>query len=191
MFYNDSLTSDMLEKAESTARSGYNAIKVEHCHALRGEWHLSRGETELAVESLTEGVRLARGTGRNVEHLEALLTLARLRSGLLAETRDEAENLRGTNGLAALTVAEIWQELGDRDRAIGHALRAHKWAVGDGEPYVKRYRLDRARDFLKKLDAPLPIVPDHDPSQDTSYRWEADVRQHIAVLKAKKHEGEP
>jgi hypothetical protein len=51
-------------------------------------------------------------------------------------------------------VAELWWRLREHDHAVEHALRAHRWAVADGEPYVYRYYLDRTRTLLAELGPP-------------------------------------
>jgi hypothetical protein len=72
----------------------------------------------------------------------------------------------------------------DRHRHLG-ALRADRWAVADGLPYVRRYYLDRIRGLLSELGAVLPEVPKHDPSSDVPHSWEIDVRNYIEQLHAK------
>ena len=68
------------------------------------------------------------------------------------------------------------------------ALRAHEWAVADGEPYVYRHLLDSTRTLLEELGAELPEVPQHDPASDPPFEWEADVRKMIEELKAERAE---
>ena len=95
------------------------------------------------------------------------------------------EQLSSSAG-GTLALAELWRELGDRDRATEHAVRAHRFAVADGEPYVHRYYLDRTRALLAELGAALPEVPLHDPAKTPPYPWEADVHAFIAKLRAER-----
>ena len=126
---------------------------------------------------------MAREVGREDPVAEARLALARLRAGMPGDAHAEAERLSTSAG-GTLALAELWRELGDRDRAVEHALRAHRWAVADGEPYVHRYYLDRTRALLAGLGAALPEVPRHDPAKTPPYPWETDVRAFIAKLRA-------
>ena len=97
-------------------------------------------EPSLAIEKLGHSVRMARETGGEDVFCEALLALARLRAGERFEARAEAERLSKADR-GNLAVSELWCELGERDRAVEHALRAHKFYVSDGDPYVLRYYL--------------------------------------------------
>jgi hypothetical protein len=96
----------------------------------------------------------------------------------------EAERLSNAGG--GLALAELWHALGERDRAIEHALRAHQWSVADGEPYVQRYWLDRTRALLADLGVPLPDVPRYDPAKAHIFSFEAELRVFIDKLKAKR-----
>jgi tetratricopeptide (TPR) repeat protein len=186
LFYRGELTEVFLAQAEALARGGRNRSVTRHLYTLRGEWYLARDEPARAVASLTEAVRMAREVGGEVAHPEALLALARLRAGERFDAVGEGERLGKAGDEAALAVAELWRELGDRDRAIEHALRAHRWAVADGEPYVHRYELDRTRALLTEHGAELPEVPRHAPATVKPFPWEKDVRAFIDKLRAER-----
>ena len=186
LFYLGQLTEAGLVQAETLAASGRNRRAIRELHSLRGERCLARQEPALAVATFQESVRMAREVGRNDPVAEARLALARLRAGMSGDARAEAERLSKAPEELAFALAELWRELGDRDRAVEHALRAHRWAVADGEPYVRRYELDRTRALLAGLGADLPEVPRHDPAKTPPYPWEADVRAFIAKLRAER-----
>ena len=179
------LTEAMLMQAEELAREGHNHGAIRSLNQTWGEWYLSRGEPSLAIEKLGHAVRMAREIGSEDGFSEAMLALARLRAGERFDARGEAERLSKT-GWGTLALAELWWKLGARDRAVEHALRAHKFYVSDGEPYLWRYRLDRTRALLAELGVPLPEIPKYDPAKAKIYPWEKDVRAFIDKLKAKR-----
>lgn len=190
-FRRGELANTELEKATALCRDGRNRATLCDCLLLRGEWHLSRGEEKLAIDPISEALRLHRQVGGDDPVGEALLTLAQFRSGQPVNALEVLERLDGqTGGLAALTVAEIWRELGDTERAIAAALRAHKSACGSGEPYVDRYYLDRADALLRELGETPPEVPQHDPANDEVFEWEADVRALIEKTRKEREERE-
>jgi hypothetical protein len=175
----------MLAEAEKLAREGHNYVTSREMNRMWGEWHLSRREPSLAIEKLHHSLHMARATGHEDLFCEALLALARLRGGERVDARAEAERLSKT-GQGNLAVAELWCELGERDHAVEHALRAHELYVSDGEPFVFRYYLDRTRALLAKIGAPLPEIPKYDAAQGKIYPWEKDVRDFIDKLKAER-----
>jgi hypothetical protein len=183
LFYRDQLTEETLTQAQRLAKAARNRVAIKALHSLRGEWHLARGEPMLAVDNLAEAVRMAREVGRDATTSDALLAFARFRAGERFDAGVEAVRLGTIEDRAALAVAELWRALGERDRAVEQALRAHHWAVADGEPYVHRYYLDRVRALLGDLGAELPEVPDYGPARATSYLWEKDVRDFIGGLR--------
>jgi tetratricopeptide (TPR) repeat protein len=153
---------------------------------VRGQYHLLRDEADKAVDSFDDAVRMAREVGFKDARAEAWLALARLRADEAFDARGDAVRLDHEPGRPALAVAELWQELGETERAIAAALRAHEWAVADGEPYVFRYELNRSRALLEGLGTEPPRVPEYDPTSDPPFDWEADVRKMIEELEARR-----
>jgi hypothetical protein len=189
LFLRGELTEEIMAQAETAAREGHNRYIVKGLHKVRGEWCLGRGKLSSAVEHLGHSVRMAREAENEDLFSEALLALARLKFGERFDAGAEAERLSKA-GSGSIAVAEIWRKLGDRDRAVDHALRVHKICVGGGEPFVLRHDLDRTRALLAELGAPLPEVPKYDPTKAKIYPWEKDVRAFIEKLKAERAEKE-
>jgi len=81
-------------------------------------------------------------------------------------------------------MAALWAALGDTERAKRRAIAAYRWAWADGEPYVWRWELDKARALLEKLGAEVPVLPPYDPAKDPKLPWEDEVRAAIEKLKA-------
>ncbi|MCW2272699.1 DUF4062 domain-containing protein [Rhodoblastus acidophilus] len=178
------LEEGFLLRAEGLADNGRNRLVVKALTKLRGRWHMLLRQPQEAVVSLARGVRLAREAGQHDSEAEALLALAQLRAGHRIDARADAERLDGKT--KSLYLAELWRESGHTDRAIVQALRAHEWAVADGEPYVRRYELNRARDLLEEFGAELPEVPQFDPSKAKGFPWEKDVDAFIEKLKVER-----
>ncbi|HEV7893609.1 MAG TPA: DUF4062 domain-containing protein [Pyrinomonadaceae bacterium] len=185
-FYQGTLEEKHLAYAKQLARAGRNRGTVRRLHRLRGEWRLEQGRWEQAAESLHEALRMAREVGQPDSNSEALLLLAKFRSGRIPAPRDEAERLAKVEEPPHQALAELWLAMGDRERAKSHALAAYKWAWGDGEPYVFRYYLNKARALLGQLGAEVPDLPPYDPARDEKFAWEEKLAAAIEGLRAEK-----
>ena len=160
----ETLAEEHLARAEQLARSGHNRHGLRQLYALRGEWLLERNEWAGAAESLAEAVRLAREANTSDPEAEARHATARLRLEQRPAPDEEAERLAGLPKPAHLPLAELWQAIGDRDRATRHALAAYRLAWADGEPHVRRYDLKRATRLLTMLDVEIPALPVYVPA---------------------------
>ena len=165
-FQQGSLTEEWLAHAEGLAHSGLNRPSVRALYALRGEWHLERREWAPALESLHEAIRTTREAHLDDTHLEARLALARFRLGHLPDARAEAIRLSNESGPVQLALAELWDAIGDAGPAASHARAAYQWAWADGEPFVHRYQLDRARALLKRLGGEIPALAAFEPDRE-------------------------
>ncbi|MEM9387325.1 MAG: DUF4062 domain-containing protein [Pseudomonadota bacterium] len=170
-------------KASLLCKEASNRLYLHFCLMLQGEILLDRDEVVPALAPLTEAVRLLRESGEDAPRAESLLALAKLRAGQESEARDVAERYDDLelssfeqNGGLTLVIATIWQELGEGELAVKAALRAHHFACGRGEPYVVRFRLNRAIRLLEDLGQTLPPIPQYDPSEDLRFDWEGDLR---------------
>jgi hypothetical protein len=186
LFWRGDLSDEHLAHAEQLANAGKNRGIVRFLHGLRGEWCLERGEWALAAESLREAVSMARAIGQHDAVAETRLALARFQLGQLADPRREAEQLANARRPSHRDLADLWLAIGDREQATKHALAAYKWAWADGEPYVHRYELNKARALLEKLGVTIPNLSPYDPAKDEKLPWEDDVAAAIAKLRAEK-----
>lgn len=176
-YYRKELTDTSLTDAEKISRRGRSRYNIIRCANLRGRWHLDRGEPDLAIPPLTEALRLLRLSGRRGLWSQAVLTLARLRTGQGDEAPSVARRLEEKiDRVTALSVAELLREVDEPERATAAALRAHAFACCSGEPYVHRHSLERAESLLRELGQEPPTVPQYDPASDVSFPWEDDVR---------------
>ena len=113
---------------------------------------------------------------------ETLLALARFRLKQLPAAREEAQRLSAGRDPAHLPLAELWQALTDTEQAARHAKAAHRNAWADGEPYVRRYALDRAISLLQQLGEDIPALPAYDPAQHPKNPWEDEIEAAITEL---------
>jgi len=185
------LSEEHLARAEQLAQAGKNRAAVRRLHVLRGQWLIERGEWALAAESLREAVSMARATGQTDATAETQLALAQLQLGQLADPRREAEQLANARRPSHGDLADLWFAISDREQAKKHALAAYKSAWADGEPYVHRYELNKARALLEKLGAEIPNLPPYDPAKDEKLPWEEEVAAAIEKLRAEKEAKNP
>jgi hypothetical protein len=161
--------------AEQLAREGMNRATVRECHGLRGTWLIERGQWALAAESLSEAVRMAREANAVDGMAETQIVLARFNLGQLTDTRREARTLAGARRPAHQALAELWLAIGDHEQAKKHALASYKWAWADGEPYVNRYELNKAKALLEQLGTDIPNLPRYNSAKDEKFSWEGEV----------------
>jgi hypothetical protein len=185
-FWQGSLNEEHLARAEQLARIGKNRPDLRRLHSLRGEWRLERGEWLLAAESLHEAVSMARAVDQTDASAETQLAFARFQLGQLADPRREAEHLANLKYVSPRDLADLWLAIGDREQAKKYALEVYMLAWADGEPYVHRYALNKARTLLEKLGAEIPNLPAYDPTRKEKFPWEDELIAAIEKLRAKK-----
>ena len=183
LFPRGRLTEGDLAAAERRARAGQNRKSIRLLRRLRGEWQLSRGEHARAAESLQDAIRMAHEAGFPDPGSETLLALARFRLKRLPNPREEVQRLSAGRDPAHLPLAELWHALTDTEQAARHAKAAYRHAWADGEPYVRRYALDRAKSLLQQLGEDIPALPAYDPAQHPKNPWEYGIEAAITKLK--------
>ena len=176
------LSEKNLSAAERLARAGYNRGAIRTLHRLRGEWQLARGEHALAAESLQEAIRMAHEAGFPDPESEAMLALSRFHLKQLPGASEEALRLSTGRDPAHLQLAELWLALADTGQATIHAKAAYGRAWADGEPYVRKHDLDRAKTLLKHLGTGIPELPAYDPALDQTEPWEDEIAAAISEL---------
>jgi tetratricopeptide (TPR) repeat protein len=190
-FWRGDLSEEPLAHAEQLAQAGKNRVVIRVLHGLRGQWRLEQGEWALAAESLREAVSMARAVGRTDAEAETQLALAQFHLGELTDPRREAEQLANARWVSYRALAELWLAIGDCEQAKKHALAAYRSAWADGEPYVYRYELNKARALLEKLGAEIPNLPPYDPAKDEKLPWEDEVAAAVEKLRAEKEAKNP
>ncbi len=186
-FWRGDLKEEDLAHAEQLVNVEKDRVSIRGLHRLCGEWQLEQGRWELAVDSLRQAVRMARETGKSDIAAEAHLALAKFRLNQLHDLRLEAERLSSARNPSHRALADLWLAQGDHERAQKHALAAYTWAWADGEPYVQRYELNKARALLEGLGVTVPNLPPYDLWKDEKLPWEDDVVAAIERLRAEKN----
>ena len=182
LFPQGRLTEGDLAAAEGLAGAGKNRAAIRGLHRLRGKWRLSRGEHALAVESIQDAIRMAHEAGFSDPESETLLALARFHLKQLPAAREEALRLSAGRDPAHLPLAELWYVLADTEQATIHAQAAYRHAWADGEPYVRRHALNRAKTLLQQLGEDIPALHVYDLVQHPKKPWEDEITATIAEI---------
>lgn len=186
-FHRGILSEAHLAQAERLASEGRSRREIRDLHRLRGHWRLECGEWASAAASYQDALAMARSAGLHDEEAETGLALTQFHLGQLSDPRQVVKDLATLPQPDHLTLASLWQAIGDVEQARQHALSAYRWAWADGEPFVHRYELDKARALLESLGEPTPDLPPYDPSRETREPWEDAVQAGIEELKAAKN----
>ncbi|HJQ67384.1 MAG TPA: DUF4062 domain-containing protein [Blastocatellia bacterium] len=189
-FYRGDLREEHLAVAEQLAKAAKYRGGVRNIYRLRGMWQIELGQWSHAADSFLEAIRMAREVGQSDATSETLLALAKFRLGQLHNPRHEAEQLSKAKRVSHQDLAELWLAIGDPDQAKKHALEAYNQAWADGEPYVLRYYLNKARSLLEQLDVEIPKLPPYDPAKDEKLFWEDELTATIEELRAEEEDND-
>jgi len=185
-FCRGELLEEHLIAAEQLARSSRHRQVIRALNRLRGHWYLNQGRWARAADCFREAIRMAHEVGRSAETSETQLALAKFHLGQLDNPRGEAQRLASAQDVDSNALAELWLAIGDTVQAQSHAIDAYKIAWSQGEPYVQRYALDRARSVLDQLQAKIPRFPPYDPSTEEKLPWEDELDAALEKLRAEK-----
>jgi tetratricopeptide (TPR) repeat protein len=180
-FLQGRLTDQLLDSAEPVAEFGNNRFSMRDLSRLRGELALQGSNPRDAVASFVRYIEMTRSAGISATNVEARLALALARKGELERARRILDDVRELAGELAL--AELYLELGDREKARRRALAGYKWAWADGPEYSHWWELKRCRAVLAALGEPEPKLPAYDPKTAEPIPYEVEVRALIAKLK--------
>lgn len=183
LFSRGKLTGEVLSKAEELVERGKNRRMREVLHNLRGEWHLAEDEPDLAIDHFSRALTLFRERGVQSTFTETRLLLARLRARQIFDAKSEAERLSAGEDVEYLAIAEVWLEIGDREKAVEYAKLAYCWAI-KCRPHVPQKYLNGATEILENLATELPVALDEPSSAGQVFPWENEARALIAKLRA-------
>lgn len=187
LFLRNELTEDELVNAEEVNRSTKSALGNRNLSVLRGLWQLEHNDFEAAKKSLHDAVSLAHKAGKTDRRSEILLAIAKHNLKELLEPSHIAEQFTyNISESCYYPLADLWFAIGDNVQAKKHALAAYKWAWADGEPFVRRYELNKTKALLEKLSAEIPKLPPYDPARNNKFPWEDKVANAIEKIRPKK-----
>jgi tetratricopeptide (TPR) repeat protein len=187
-FWRGAISLSKLDEVESVAKNGNNWFGVYQIAALRGEYYFGEGAYDRSAKHLTKAICMQREASHRDVRCEAFLALARAHSGkgtdqLRAPILELAEDLSAGGPSSARPVAELWRLVGNEKLAHQHALRAHDWAMGEGEPFVSRYELQSSRRLLKELGLELPPVRQMEPLKGRPLQWKGEIAKVVAAAR--------
>jgi hypothetical protein len=177
------LSLDYLQSSLLLAIAERNRAATRALDAVWGKLLYRNTDIQGAVEKFSESVRMARESGIIDADAETRLALARHRVDELPYSVGEAERLAQLRKPAHLPLAELWQSIGDVERARTHARAAFRHACADGGKYVRKYRLREAAELLAALQEEAP-PPDDSVSGDSRFPLERDVREAIDRIRS-------
>lgn len=178
LLHRGELTEEFLAKAEELAERGNSLWVRQNLREVRGEWYLARKEPSLAIDCFSQALAWCRERGVENSFCEARLAMSRLLAGEGQDEMADFERLSASGEADSLAIAQLWQQLGQRDKAIQHATRAYLWALEE-HPKVPRYHLESAAAVLRNCGAELPTHTDLGDGGDQVFPWEHDVRLYI------------
>jgi len=189
LYLRDELTEEELENAEKLNSSVKSALGKRNLCALRGFWQINHKDFESAKKSLHDAVALAHKAGKVDRRSEICLAIAKYNLNELIEPSHSAEQFAYCLEEPCHRVfADLLLAIGEPEQAKKHALAAYKWAWADGEPYVRRYELDKSRILLEKLGVEIPKLLPFDPARDVKPHWEDEVVAAIERLRTDKED---
>ncbi|MEY9453255.1 tetratricopeptide (TPR) repeat protein [Bradyrhizobium ottawaense] len=183
LFYQGSLTEEVLSKAEGIAERAKNRTLTKMLREIRGEWSLMHGEFSQAIEHFSRALVMYRENGFASQYCEARHTLARFLAGNEFDATGEADRMNASSVRGAIAIAELWKALGKPEKAIQFAELAYCSAKAV-RLCASRHQLDTATAILSELGASVPTLPEKVPYQEIVFRWEIRVRSLIDTLRS-------
>lgn len=191
-YIRNELTEKVLEIAEKLNGSLKSALGKRNLCALRGFWKLEQNDFEHAKKSLHEAVALAHKASKIDRRSEIYLAIAKYNLNELTDPSNVAEQFTyGLEESEYLPLADLWFVIGEHEQAKKYALAAYKWTSADGEPFVRRYELNKAHVLLEKLGVDIPDLPLYDMANEEKFSWEGEVAVAIKRYKAEKEAKKP
>jgi len=183
------LNEQNLKEGEAIARIGKSKFTVRYFQELWAIWYMEKGEWAQALSYLNTKIKLEHESGLSTTESETMMAIAQFQLGTLKHVEEKANELSNRKDVDDLYVAELWEAIGNVEKATKHALKAYKKYWGDGEPYVDRYWLDRTAALLNKMGVVLPDLPPFDPDTIERHPIEDKIEAAIEELRRKKGKG--
>jgi tetratricopeptide (TPR) repeat protein len=182
-FYQGQLTAADWQAGYDLATRHRNVFRQYSFLALKAEWLLTQGAANAAeaLEAIDQALAITNRLGTPSPDYHDLRAWTLTLLNRHADARQEL--LKGEQRLFA---AEAHRILGDLPQARQCALKAYKWAWGEGPPFIDWYYLQRSKQLLTELGEAIPDLPPFDPSKVPPILHEERIRAAIAELKAKR-----
>jgi tetratricopeptide (TPR) repeat protein len=180
---------DLLTKIwrEAQKDANKNQVHIREIYRLRGESALLQGQFSTAAGFFLDTITLGHKSGIPVSGLLGRLAYVRVCEELYDEAQqllaeafagDEAGRLHDLYNSAA----EVYLTLGDTEQARQYATMAYESAWADGLPFVWWWRMERARQVLDQVNAPVPDLPPFDEERIEKVPYEAEIYAFIHEL---------
>src|SRR5690606_26229078 len=167
-----------------------NQVHIREIYRLRGESALQQGQFGTASSFFLDTITLGHKSGIPVSGLVGRLAYVRACEELFDEAQQlllEALADEATGRLHDLynSAAEVYLMMGDTVQAAQYAGLAYESAWADGPPFVWWWRLERARQVLEQLDAPIPDLLPFDEERIEKVPYEDEIYAFIDELGVK------
>jgi len=179
-----------IEEAEKLCLKGKNRLVLRGIYHLRGIWYINQRKWEKAIIYLSKTIEMARNVGIIDADSEALLALSQFKVGLLKSPAEKAMELSKLSNPSHLSLAELWEAIGNLEQSAKHSLLAYKQYWGDGEPYVDRYYLERTKKLLNRIGVAPPKLPPFNETEEELLPVEIKLIKAIEDLRNKKGVGQ-
>jgi tetratricopeptide (TPR) repeat protein len=182
---------EMIARAEELSEKGKNPQSMRNLKYFKGEVLLRIGKFDEAKSLFSEAIRLNNEAGVRDEGSWGGLARAYLQEGHSQEAlRIVTEELRDDGQDEGYSAAYVYWKTGEVESAKEEALKNYRWAWAQGEPYVRRYDLERVRALLKEMGVEEPSLPVWDESKYEPFPYEEEVKAFIEDLKRIKGKAE-
>ncbi len=175
----------LLDQAEGMNERVQSMRDARLLLTLRGDLALREGEPAEAIPYYADAARI--GNEQGVRDASAWSGLAR---AYAASGQLEKALRIVRDGAGHYAAAVVYLASGDHAAAQEAVLEFYNWAWAQGEPYVRRWHLEQARELLQQLGEPEPDLPTWDESQYEPFPHEEEVVALIERLKQEKAQDE-
>lgn len=175
----------LLDKAESLNREQNITLQHRALLTIRGHLALRNSQYDEAINLFAEAARIGYEQGVRDPAAWSGLARAYAAKGDLPQALRIIQDGVDNHGYSA---AVVYLANGDHAAAKEAALEFYTWAWAQGEPYVRRWELEQARDILQQLGEPEPQLPVWDEASYVPFEHEGLVIEYIEKLKREREE---
>jgi len=170
----------IFQKIETLNAERNNLSTLRSILSTRADLALFQGNYQDAIQHSSQAVRMANEQGVLDRLASQVLAQAHALGGDLDEALRLVEDGIDDHGRAA---AIVYLKSGDHEAATESALKFYEYAWAQGEPYVRRYSLNLAREILAELGVDEPQLPVWDESRYEPFEVEQDLLDLIERIK--------